>query len=124
MELLVALALAALLMGLAVPALQGQSLRAARLDAVEALTRLQAAQERYRSQHGLYASELSALVGAQDTTGQGRYAISLAVVGPEGYDATANALGPQAQDAGCTTLTLRVRQGFAETGPAAGCWMR
>lgn len=123
-ELLVALALAALLLGLAVPSLQGQQLRAARLDAVEALTRLQAAQERYRSQHGLYAAELSALLGERSSSSEGRYAISLSVIGPEGYDATAHALGRQAGDAGCTTLTLRVRQGFAETGPAAGCWLR
>ena len=123
-EMLVALSLAALLLGLALPTLRGQELRAARLDAVEALTRLQAAQERYRSQHGLYAADLGALLGAQGTSAQGRYALSLALVGPEGYDATANALGPQSRDGGCSTLTLRVRQGFAETGPDAGCWLR
>ncbi len=123
-EMLVALALFALLVGLALPTLRGQDLRAARLDAVDALGRLQAAQERHRSAHGLYTADLAALAGTGAVSGQGRYAISLALVGPEGYDATANALGPQARDTGCTTLTLRVRQGFAETGPSAACWLR
>jgi hypothetical protein len=30
----------------------------------------------------------------------------------------------QAEDRACATLTLEVRQGFAQPGPAAGCWNR
>lgn len=124
LELLVAMALAALLVTLGLRSQQGQSLRSGRLDAVEALSRLQQAQEQHRSAHGLYASDLAALVGTAATSPQGRYAIALDRFGGEAYRATAMAQGAQARDTACTTLTLKVRQGFAQTGPDAGCWLR
>jgi type IV pilus assembly protein PilE len=124
LELLVAMALAALLLTLGLRSQQGQGLRSGRLDAVEALTRLQQAQEQHRSAHGLYASELAALVGTAATSRQGRYAIALDRSGGEAYRATAVAQGAQARDTACAKLTLEVRQGFAQTGPDAGCWLR
>ena len=44
--------------------------------------------------------------------------------GGEAYRATAMAQGAQARDTACATLTLEVRQGFAQTGPDAVCWLR
>ena len=117
-------AMVALLASLAWPTLRGYDYRAGRVDAVEALTRMQQAQEQHRSAHGLYASELGALLGTSARSPQGRYAISVVLDGPEAYRATASALGAQAQDTGCATLTLQVRQGFAQTGPHSGCWQR
>ena len=124
LELLVALALVALLLTLGLRSQQGQGLRSGRLDAVEALTRLQQAQEQHRSAHGLYASDLAVLVGTAATSPQGRYAIALDRTGGEAYRATAKAQGAQTRDTACATLTLEVRQGFAQTGPDAGCWLR
>ncbi|MFN9747529.1 MAG: type IV pilin protein [Betaproteobacteria bacterium] len=124
LELLVAMALAALLLTFGLRGQQGQGLRSGRLDAVEALTRLQQAQEQHRSAHGLYASELAALVGTAATSPQGRYAIALERSGGEAYRATAVAQGPQARDTACATLTLEVQLGFAQTGPDASCWLR
>lgn len=109
---------------MAYPTLRSHDFRAGRLDAVEALTRVQVAQERHRSAHGLYASELQALAGASAQSPQGRYAIRLTLNGPEAYLATAKALGAQAEDPGCATLTLQVKQGFAQIGPHSGCWHR
>lgn len=106
------------------PTLRGPDLRVGRLDAVEALTRVQAAQERYRSAHGLYAAELGPLLGTAARSTQGRYAITVSVDGPESYRATASAQGRQSQDAACATLTLDVKLGFAQQGPRAGCWLR
>jgi type IV pilus assembly protein PilE len=123
-ELVVALALAALLLTLGLGGQRGQDLRSGRLDAVEALMRVQQAQEQHRSAHGLYASELSALAGTAPTSPQGRYAIALDRIGGEAYLATAVAQGAQARDSACARLTLEVRQGFAQTGPDAGCWHR
>ncbi len=123
-ELLVAVALAALLLTLGLGGHQTQNLRIGRVDAVEALTRVQQAQEQYRSAHGLYASDLSALRGTAPTSPQGRYAIAIDITGGEAYRATAQALGEQARDAGCAVLTLEVRQGFAQPGPDARCWNR
>jgi len=123
-ELLVAMALAALLLTLGLGSHRGHDLRMGRLDAVAALTRVQQAQEQHRGAHGLYASEFSALVGTAATSPQGRYALRLDITGGEAYRATAVALGPQARDTACATLTLEVRQGFAQTGPDAACWGR
>ena len=123
-ELLAALALAVLLLTLGLGSWQGQHLRAGRLDAIEALTRVQQAQEQHRNAHGLYASDIGALQGAAPTSPRGRYAIGLDNVGGEAYRATAVAQGVQAKDRACARLTLEVRQGFAQPGPGAGCWNR
>lgn len=123
-EVLTALVIAALLAAVALPSLRGHDFRAGRLDAVQALTRLQMAQEQHRNAHGLYASNLAALLGVTERSAQGRYAISMAWAGGEAYVASARALGAQAEDPGCATLTLNVKQGFAQVGPHAGCWLR
>lgn len=118
------MAVAAVLAGLAVPAFHDQERRAARLDAVQALARVQQEQERHRAAHGLYASDLQALRGVTGQSAQGRYALSLQLEGPEAYVATARAIGRQADDRGCATMTLSVRLGFAQTGPEPACWPR
>jgi type IV pilus assembly protein PilE len=114
----------AVLAAVALPAYHSQELRAGRLDAVDALTRIQAAQEQHRSLHGLYAGELRALRGTAAGSPQGRYAVTLALTGPEAYRATATAQGRQAGDHPCAALTLQVAQGFAHEGPTPGCWNR
>jgi type IV pilus assembly protein PilE len=121
-ECAVVVLLVALLSVMAWPSFRQHELKAGRMDAVHALGRVQAAQERYRSAHGLYAAELSALLGTSAQSPQGRYAISVVLDGPESYLATAQAQGPQAQDNRCGTLSLQVKLGFARQGPDAGCW--
>lgn len=123
-ECLAVCAVVAVLAALAWPAWQGHGLRAARLDGVAALTRLQAMQEQYRSLHGLYAAELSVLRGVAPVSDQGRYALALERTGPESYRATARAQGVQAGDRDCGALTLEVRLGFATPGPGPQCWNR
>jgi type IV pilus assembly protein PilE len=123
-EVLMVCAVLAVLATVALPGLRGHDFRAGRLDGVDALTRVQQAQEQYRSAHGLYAAELSALIGTSRRSAQGRYDISLALINGEAYVATAKALGAQAEDPGCSALTLQVKQGFAQVGPHAGCWLR
>jgi type IV pilus assembly protein PilE len=123
-ECLAVLAMLAVLGVMAYPSLRAYDFRAGRLDAVEALTRVQVAQEKHRNAHGLYAAELQALAGASAQSPQGRYAIRLESIGPEAYLALARAVGAQAEDPGCATITLQVKQGFAQIGPHAGCWHR
>lgn len=123
-ETMMVCAVVATLVTLAWPSFRGHDFRAGRLDAVQALTRVQLAQEQHRNAHGLYATELRALLGTSALSPQGRYAINLALSGPEAYVATARAIGAQAQDPGCATITLQVKLGFAQTGPHAGCWQR
>lgn len=125
-ELCIAVSVAAALAAVALPSYRGHLLQAGRVDAVAALTRLQAAQEQHRAAHGLYAARLGALRGVGAVSPEGRYVVSLAMAGPEGYRATATARagGPQAGDHECIELTLDVVQGFATPGPAARCWRR
>lgn len=123
-ECLTTCAVAAILAALAWPALRGHALRAARLDAVQALTHLQTVQEQYRSQHGLYAAELSVLRGVAPLSAQGRYALTVVLTGPDAYRATASPRGAQQNDHECDALTLDVRLGFASAGPGPQCWLR
>ncbi|MDO9073958.1 MAG: type IV pilin protein [Rubrivivax sp.] len=123
-ECLTVCAVVAVLATVAWPAWRDHSLRAARLDAVAALTRLQGVQEQYRSLHGLYAAELSVLRGVAPVSDQGRYRLALERTGPESYRATALAQGVQAGDHECGALTLDVSLGFATPGPGPQCWNR
>lgn len=124
-EVAIVCAIVGILASIALPSWRGRELQAGRLDAVDALTRLQTAQERHRADHGLYAPQLSSLRLAP-TSAQGRYQLSLELTGPEAYRASAQARegGPQAADRDCATLTLDVRSGFAQAGPSARCWNR
>jgi type IV pilus assembly protein PilE len=123
-EVLVALALAALVATMGLQGWKGQDLRSGRLDAVAALTQVQQAQEAYRSAHGLYTAELTALRGTAPTSPQGRYQLAIELQGAEGYRATAQATGAQARDSACALIVLEVRQGFAQAGPDRACWLR
>jgi type IV pilus assembly protein PilE len=63
-EVATACALAGVMAALALPGLRGQQLAGGRLDAVDALAKVEAAQARRYAHHGLYATELSQLDGA------------------------------------------------------------
>jgi type IV pilus assembly protein PilE len=121
-ECLVVVAVVAILAGLTLPGLRSPELRIARLDAVQALTRVQGEQESYRAQNGLYSSDLAALHGVQPTSPQGRYTLSLSTSGPETYRAVAQAAGSQLADRDCAAITLDVTLGFATRGPTPACW--
>ena len=121
-ECLIVVAIAAILAGLAVPGLRGHERRIARLDAVQALTRVQGEQENHRVLNGLYSADLGALRGVQPTSPQGRYTLSLSTNGPEAYRAVAQATGAQQADSDCAAITLDVRLGFATRGPTPACW--
>jgi type IV pilus assembly protein PilE len=121
-ECLIVLAIVAILAGLTVPSLRGQERRMARLDAVQALMRVQSEQESLRALSGLYTSDLRALRGVQPSSPQGRYTLSLATQGPDGYRAVAQATGEQQADRDCAAITLDVNLGFATHGPTPACW--
>ena len=109
------------------PALSDYMTRARRADAVAALTKVQIAQEAFHAHHGLYAGQLSNLVGAAaGASPQGLYAIVLRSDGPTSYEAlaTAQADGPMAADAACAVMTLRVQDGQPDFGPTPRCWNR
>jgi type IV pilus assembly protein PilE len=126
-ELCVVLAVASVLVTIAWPSFQSQLQRGRRAEAVTALLRVQLAQENYRSHHGLYASQLGVLVGAAaPRSSEGLYDIELRDSGADRYEARATARPGSvvASDAGCTVLSLQVRNGLADFAPSPRCWNR
>jgi type IV pilus assembly protein PilE len=126
-ELCVVLAVSGVLASIAWPSFQSQLQRGRRSDAVTALLRVQLAQENHRANHGLYASQLSALVGAASPrSSEGLYDIELLGSGGDRYEAraTARAGSVVASDTGCAVLSLQVRDGLADFAPSPRCWNR
>jgi type IV pilus assembly protein PilE len=126
-ELCVVLAIAGLLTTIAWPSLQSQLQRSRRADAVAALMRVQLAQESYRANHGLYATQLAVLTGASaGRSREGLYDIELQGDGPNRYEARARARPGSvvASDRACAVMSLQVREGMAEFAPSPRCWNR
>jgi type IV pilus assembly protein PilE len=114
-EIVVALAIVAVLATVALPSLQEQIRRTRRADAIAAVIRVQQAQERYRASQPIYAASLgSGGLGLPTSSPSGHYLLSSsAASGAEGnsYTVQAQAQGAQADDAGCRYLVLRVDGG-------------
>ncbi len=145
-EIMIAVALVAILAAVALPTFQNSIRKSRRTDAFTALTAVQQAQERWRGNHAAYAdnSQLALAVnavppglGLSATTPGDRYAIAIAAVGAATYNAIATAQNAQAADAGCQQLGVMVAGGnltfasgtssvdFAASAPDANrCWAR
>jgi type IV pilus assembly protein PilE len=113
LELLVTLALVGVLGGIAYPSYRQQVLRAHRLDAIEALLAVAAAQERFHIAHGRYAERFAA--GSEPglrlppVTAGGRYELSVSVPEPESFIAAARPRHGSGQEADerCSELSIR-----------------
>jgi type IV pilus assembly protein PilE len=113
MELLVVLAIVALLMTLGLPSYQAHVRKLRRAEALEAIARIQQAQERRRADQPRYAGSLgSSGLNLPDSSTGGRY--RLTVGSPQGqesqsYWVRAMALAEQALDQPCVVLQVEVR---------------
>jgi type IV pilus assembly protein PilE len=105
-EMLVVVAIAAVLAGVAYPTFQHAIHKTRRMDAQVALFQLQMAQERYRSDHPSYA-RLSEL-GMATTSPMGHYSLVVAASSQTGFSAQAVASGAQASDTPCRHLQIEV----------------
>ena len=135
-EVLTALVVIAVLAAIAIPTWRTHLLRVRRAEARDALTALQAAQDRFFGRHARYAT--GAQLGERDpaglglaaTSAHGLYAITLETMADGlGYRATARAVSRAGQDGDdrCTTFTIdHVGQmGAADasgTDRSADCW--
>lgn len=122
-ETCVALAVVAVLSGVALPSYLEQLARGRRVDATSALQSLQRHQESYRREHGRYAERLDQL-GASGAARSpaGHYRLELRSAGPDGYQALALAEPSQARDPECQAFSLLVRGAITETQPRGRCW--
>lgn len=134
LELMIALAVTAILLAHAVQGYRSHVLRAGRVAAQRALLDLAAAQERHYLQNDRYATagELTlpppAGLGLAASV-EGGYAITIESADAAGFTAAASARGAQAADTGCARFTidaLGVRRAFAAParggGPSTSCW--
>lgn len=87
-----------------------------RADAMSQLLTLQMAQEEYRLKNTAYAAYADLGVTASSDF----YTFTVTNVGTETYTITATATGGQANDTGCTTLSINQND---QKTPAA-CWQR
>lgn len=143
-ELLIAIAIVAILAAVAFPAYQNAIRKSRRAEAFAALSAVQLAQERWRSNHAGYTSSVTgtwptAGLGLTGSTSSGYYAVSVALdgTGETGYDALATASSgtSQAADGQCVRLLIQTRRGNITYGSAAAtgafdlsannkCWSR
>jgi len=134
-ELMIAVAIVAILAAIALPSFLESVHKGRRSEAFAALSALQQAQERWRGNNANYGA-LADLPGISANTPNSYYAITVSVNAPPalpGYIATATAQGNQANDGTCKVLAVRVAGGNISYGSGAEtadwtdpgrCWAR
>jgi type IV pilus assembly protein PilE len=135
-ELMIVVALAALLLTIALPMYQESTRKGRRAEAVAALTQLSQAQERHRANNTGYAAAFAAMspVPASATP---HYTLNIAAAAANTYTLTATAknASPQFADTNCRVLSLAASagnlvyestdaSGAVDTTNAKRCWAR
>lgn len=139
-EMLIVMAVTAILAAVAWPAFTSAMQKSRRSDAMGALAKIAQAQERWRANNPSYQNDLSLLPGAQNLlTSGGHYDLSLANVTAAGYQARASvhSSSPQTGDAQCQVLQVELNQGnmlyrsynstaagTTDNGAQDPCWAR
>ncbi|WP_425257872.1 type IV pilin protein [Rubrivivax sp. RP6-9] len=135
-ELLIALVVLAVLAAVALPAFNESIRKSRRSEAAAAITGVQQAQERWRSNNTSYAASVAAL-SLPTTSSGGYYTISVDSATTTGYNVVATAVAgkSQAEDGDCVRLRVRSVGGSLVYGSAAAsgsfdesagnrCWSR
>ncbi len=125
-ELMIVVAIVAIMASIAIPAYGRYVMRANRVDGTAALLRLAAAQERFYLQNNTYAATPAAL--GINGTENGFYALAVNGASAAGYTATATAQGRQADDDDCDVFSINQLGQRTSTGggsdTSAICWRR
>jgi type IV pilus assembly protein PilE len=125
-ELMVTLAIVAVLAAIAIPSYRQYVLRSHRAEGKSALLNIAAAQEKFYVQNNTYADDdlLEDAppdgLGISATTENGYYTIEITDGDDDSYSVTATAAGHQADDTDCTTFTLN--QAGQKTASSTECW--
>ncbi|HEY9199289.1 MAG TPA: type IV pilin protein [Gammaproteobacteria bacterium] len=124
MDVLIALAIVAILATLAYPDYREYVARGRRMDAVTTLLRVQVAQEQWRANHSEYAA-LADLDWIGELSVDGYYRLRLSRQSAAGFLALAEPRtgGPQQDDA-CGVFAIDQRGPVHEGYAAAACWRR
>jgi len=124
LELLIALAVVGILVGIAYPSYQGSVRKSRRADAADAATAVLQAEESWRANNATYTGTL-ANINVAATSGGGYYSLALSAVSGTGYTLSFTPVSGKGQgsDSGCTAMTVTVANGSPTYAPAA-CWSR
>jgi type IV pilus assembly protein PilE len=139
-ELMIVVAILAVLATMAWPSFQQAIQRSRRADAMAALGEIMQAQERWRANNPTFQSSLADLPGARSTSVDGHYALSLSPIDVDAAGRVYMALArvrstsPQSGDKQCQALRVRIEGGnITYSSLAAGdavnatpdpCWVR
>jgi type IV pilus assembly protein PilE len=132
-ELMVVVAIVALLLSIAIPAYNDSVRKGRRAEATSELGKLQMAQERWRADHATYGT--LANIGGVTPLASGYYTVAVATPGgncasgvaasnANSFSITATATGAQASDTGCATIVLTSLCGTVSKTSTGGakCW--
>jgi type IV pilus assembly protein PilE len=129
LELMVTVAIVAIVGGLALPSYLDSIRKGRRVDASDAAAAVLHAQERWRSNNANYTTTLANLKITSSNTANGYYTVALSATAgkPLGTDYTVSFTPVsgkgQEKDSGCTALTVTVSGGQPTYAPAS-CWSR
>jgi type IV pilus assembly protein PilE len=127
LEVLITIVVVAVLGAVALPSFMEQIRKARRSDAIESLTAVQQAQEKWRATNLTYESSLATLgfTGSPVYSKDQYYTIALSGTSGTGYTVTATPVTgkSQASDSGCTSITLVIATGSITQNPVK-CWNR
>jgi type IV pilus assembly protein PilE len=131
-EILVTVAILAIVASLAYPSFIGAIRKSRRSEAIEFITRIQQAQERWRANNSSYTTNLGTTgLNVPTTTPNGYYTLSVtlpasAASAASEYTITANAAGPQTADTRCAFLSMKVEGGELtyDSTSAQACWSK
>jgi type IV pilus assembly protein PilE len=118
-ELLVVLAIIAILLTIGIPTYRNYILKAQRTEAMESIVLLQLKQESYRK-HQISYGTLSEIGGAA-ASASGKYNLTVSNNSAAAYTISAAAQGGQAADSACATMSLTSSNGSVTRSPAQ-CW--
>jgi type IV pilus assembly protein PilE len=123
-ELMIVIAVVAILASIAVPSYRQYVLRAHRTEAKAALLNVAAAQEKFYLQNNTYTTALTAAppagLGIAATTRNGYYNIAIGGADNTSFSVTATATGAQTKDARCLTFTIN--ELGVKTATNSDCW--
>lgn len=127
-EMMIVVAVIAILASLAVPSYQRYVQQSRRAEALNAVQRVAALEEQFYFARGAYTANAANEIGAISPTPGGDYTIAVAVVAnPASFIVTATPAvgGKQVSDTECATFTLTntgVQGATGSTGDQANCW--
>jgi type IV pilus assembly protein PilE len=124
-ELLITIMIVGIISAIALPSYSNYMFKSRRNDAKDALLKLQAAEEKFRSNNPQYTSDANALEGISGQSLEGYYAINIANANGVQFVATAEAIstGKQAGDNECQKFAIN-QDGPVTTAGFANdrCW--